>query len=79
MTAPPESTRSTVPTPAESPQPTTTAKAGGNGDVTSGDRSKLTAAKNGLKAKVASGKASDKEAAMLRALCRQLGDMSCAN
>ena len=61
------------------PQPTTTAKAGGNGDVTSGDRSKLTAAKNGLKAKVASGKASDKEAAMLRALCRQLGDMSCAN
>lgn len=46
--------------------------------ATSGDRSQMTAAKNALKAKVASGKASDQEQRLLRGLCRQLGDMSCA-
>ncbi|GMV12434.1 MAG: FHA domain-containing protein [Polyangiaceae bacterium] len=45
----------------------------------SGDRAKLTSAKNALKAKAASGKASDSELRMLKALCRQLGDMSCVN
>lgn len=45
----------------------------------SGDRAKLTSAKNALKGKAASGKASDSELRMLKALCRQLGDMSCVN
>ncbi len=57
--------------------PATTGKSPSTNDL--GDRGKLTSYKNALKSKVASGKASDKEAAMLRALCRQLGDMSCAN
>lgn len=47
-------------------------------DALSGEREKMTASKNALKAKVASGKASDQEKRMLRGLCRQLGDMSCA-
>ncbi len=45
----------------------------------SGDRQKQTSAKNALKAKAASGKASDSDLRMLKALCRQLGDMSCVN
>lgn len=45
----------------------------------SGDRAKLTAAKNSLKGKAASGKATDADLRMLKALCRQLGDMSCVN
>jgi len=45
----------------------------------SGDRAKLTSAKNALKSKASSGKASDSELRMLKALCRQLGDMSCVN
>ncbi|MCC6213625.1 MAG: FHA domain-containing protein [Polyangiaceae bacterium] len=44
-----------------------------------GDRAALTRQKNALKAKVQTGKASDAEARMLRALCRQLGDLSCVN
>ncbi len=44
-----------------------------------GDRAKLKAHKDGLKSKVASGKASDSEKRMLKALCRQLGDGSCSN
>ncbi len=47
--------------------------------ATSGDRSQQTAVKNALKAKVASGKGSDQDKRLLRALCRQLGDMSCVN
>lgn len=47
--------------------------------ATSGDRGKLTAAKEALKKRVASGNGTDSEARMLRALCRQLGDESCAN
>jgi ABC transport system ATP-binding/permease protein len=47
-------------------------------DATSGSREKMTAAKNALKAKVAAGKATEQEQRLLRGLCRQLGDMSCA-
>jgi len=47
--------------------------------ATSGDRSQQTAVKNALKAKVASGRGSDQDKRLLRALCRQLGDMSCVN
>ncbi len=50
-----------------------------NDSATSGDRQKATAAKNALKAKINSGKGTDADARMLRALCRQLGDMSCVN
>jgi len=42
-----------------------------------GDRVQLTRQKNALKGKVASGNATDADRRMLRALCRQLGDMSC--
>ncbi len=42
-----------------------------------GDRAQLTARKNQLKALVASGKGTDGDRRMLRALCRQLNDMSC--
>ncbi len=62
------------PTPAPAPKPT-----GGSAPDDLGDRAKLKAHKDGLKSKVASGKASDREKAMLRALCRQLGDGSCVN
>lgn len=44
-----------------------------------GDRTKLLAQKNALKAKVAAGSATDLDRRMLRALCRQLGDSSCVN
>jgi ABC transport system ATP-binding/permease protein len=47
-------------------------------DPTSGDRKVLTATKNALKAKAAAGKATEQEQKILRGLCRQLGDMSCA-
>ncbi len=47
--------------------------------ATSGDRTQQTAVKNALKAKVAAGKGTDQEKRLLRALCRQLGDMSCVN
>ncbi len=62
------------PKPAAAPAPANT---GVGEDL--GDRAKLTASKNHLKSKVASGKATDKDKAWLRALCRQLGDMSCVN
>ena len=66
--------------PKEKPKPTAPKESGTNvaEGATSGDRAKMTAAKNALKAKVASGKATDNEQRMLRGLCRQLGDMSCA-
>jgi pSer/pThr/pTyr-binding forkhead associated (FHA) protein len=74
------------PSPASTPKkptvakPKTTSEPGANqDDLLSGDRTKLTSAKNYLKSKVASGKASDSDKRQLRALCRQLGDMSCAN
>jgi pSer/pThr/pTyr-binding forkhead associated (FHA) protein len=63
-------------------KPKTTAEPPGpsiNDSATSGDRQKATAAKNALKAKIASGKGTDADSRMLRALCRQLGDMSCVN
>lgn len=63
--------------PKTAPAPTPPPPTVGNDDL--GDRAKLTAQKNALKSKVASGKATDGEARMLRALCRQLGDMSCVN
>jgi hypothetical protein len=44
----------------------------------SGNLAQLTAAKDSLKAKIASGSASQQEKKLLRALCRQLGDTSCA-
>lgn len=44
-----------------------------------GARTTLTRMKNELKVKLASGKASESEKRMLRALCRQLGDRSCMN
>ncbi len=44
-----------------------------------GDRALITAHKNRLKARVAAGKASKQDKAMLRALCRQLADASCTN
>jgi hypothetical protein len=62
------------------PKPSATSESGANlDDATSGDRAKMTGVKNALKAKVAGGKASDQEKRTLRGLCRQLGDMSCAN
>ena len=57
----------------------TTSKAKEPSGATSGDRSQQTAVKNALKAKVASGKGTDQDKRLLRALCRQLGDMSCVN
>lgn len=56
-----------------------TSKANEPNGATSGDRSQQTAVKNALKAKVASGKGTDQDKRLLRALCRQLGDMSCVN
>ncbi|MEZ4226558.1 MAG: PEGA domain-containing protein [Polyangiaceae bacterium] len=47
--------------------------------VDPGNRTHLKAFKDGLKAKVLSGRASESEKRMLRALCRQLGDASCIN
>lgn len=68
------------PKPAPAPKETTTKpQSGGTSPDDLGDRAKLTSYKNSLKAKAASGKASDGDLKMLRALCRQLGDMSCAN
>jgi hypothetical protein len=46
--------------------------------MTSGDRKKLTAAKEYLRQKVVGGTASDSETRQLRALCRELGDPSCS-
>jgi hypothetical protein len=46
--------------------------------ATSGDRTKMTQAKNYLKSKVAKGTATDQDRAVLKGLCKQLGDMSCA-
>lgn len=65
-------------TPAATAKPkSSAAESGPNvGDATSGDRAKLTALKNSLKSK---SNPSDQEKRMLRGLCRQLGDMSCAN
>jgi len=48
-------------------------------DAMSGDRAKLARAKAALQQKAASGRATDQELKMLRALCRQLGDSSCSN
>jgi pSer/pThr/pTyr-binding forkhead associated (FHA) protein len=48
-------------------------------DATSGDRAKLVRAKATLQAKASSGRATEQELRMLRALCRQLGDASCSN
>jgi hypothetical protein len=67
------------PTTAPKPKPTATENASEKEGATSGDRAKMTASKNALKAKVAGGNASDNEKRLLRALCRQLGDMSCVN
>ncbi|HYQ30385.1 MAG TPA: hypothetical protein VER04_24315, partial [Polyangiaceae bacterium] len=43
------------------------------------DRSKLLSAKATLQQKVRSGQASDRDLKMLRAVCKQLGDVSCSN
>jgi hypothetical protein len=50
-----------------------------NDPATLGDRARTIAAKNELKAYVARGEGFDSDRRMLRALCRQLGDMSCVN
>ncbi len=47
-------------------------------DAVSNDRNKMNAAKNAIKFKKARGEATQQDEAMLRGLCRQLGDMSCA-
>jgi ABC transport system ATP-binding/permease protein len=63
--------------PGEAPKP---AAGGANtNDVFDGERQKNIALKNALKAKVQSGKGTEQDARLLRALCRQLGDMSCAH
>jgi pSer/pThr/pTyr-binding forkhead associated (FHA) protein len=64
---------------ATAPAPTKEAAPNTAEMATSGDRSKMIAAKNALKAKVASGKGTEQDERMLKALCRQLGDMSCAH
>lgn len=61
------------------PKPTGTEPGPGLEEKDLGDRQKLTAHKNSLKGKAAAGKATDSELRMLKALCRQLGDMSCVN
>ncbi|HYQ46945.1 MAG TPA: FHA domain-containing protein [Polyangiaceae bacterium] len=43
------------------------------------DRSKLLSAKATLQQKVRSGQATDRDLKMLRAVCKQLGDVSCSN
>jgi ABC transport system ATP-binding/permease protein len=48
-------------------------------DATSGDRQKVARAKAILQAKAQSGRATEQELRMLRALCRQLGDSTCSN
>jgi ABC transport system ATP-binding/permease protein len=48
-------------------------------DAMSGDRAKLARAKTALQQKASSGRATEQELRMLRALCRQLGDFSCSN
>jgi ABC transport system ATP-binding/permease protein len=78
-----DATSQTKPAPIKKePKPPATkeAPAGPNvkDDATSGNRAQMTAAKNSLKAKVAAGKATEQEQRLLRGLCRQLGDMSCA-
>jgi len=62
----------------ESSEPESSPKPGNAQDLaTSGDRQKVTRAKTILQNKVNSGRASEQEVRMLRALCRQLGDSSC--
>jgi pSer/pThr/pTyr-binding forkhead associated (FHA) protein len=61
------------------PAPTKEAAPNTSEMATSGDRAKMIAAKNALKAKVASGKGTEQDARTLKALCRHLGDMSCAH
>jgi hypothetical protein len=65
------------PEPTAKPKPSATEGPVDGKDL--GDRQKLTIQKNSLKSKAASGKASDSDMRMLKALCRQLGDMSCVN
>ena len=69
------------PTPAPAPKPA--AKPVGRGSTTakatSGDRSAQIAAKDALKAKVAAGRGTERDKRLLRALCRQYNDASCAN
>jgi pSer/pThr/pTyr-binding forkhead associated (FHA) protein len=48
-------------------------------DAMSGDRAKVARAKAALEQKAASGRATEQDLRMLRALCRQLGDSSCSN
>ena len=49
------------------------------GSAQDADRSKLLSAKATLQQKVRSGQASDRDLKMLRAVCKQLGDVSCSN
>jgi hypothetical protein len=72
----PFATKPTATAAPPAPKPTETQKPA---DTDLGDRQALTRSKDALKSKVASGKATDKEKRYLRALCRQLGDMSCVN
>jgi ABC transport system ATP-binding/permease protein len=69
-------------TPKEPQAPTVPKEQPGTGpapDPLSGERKQTMAAKNNLKAKCASGRCSEQDQRLLRALCRQLGDMSCAH
>ncbi len=69
------------PEPAPAPKPAAKPPSGGSttAKATSGDRSAQIAAKDALKAKVASGRGTDRDKRLLRALCRQYNDASCAN
>jgi pSer/pThr/pTyr-binding forkhead associated (FHA) protein len=77
----PEELGAAPPAPATAPKPAQPRSPGGSATekATSGDRAAQIAAKDALKAKVASGRASEREKRVLRALCRQFGDPSCAN
>jgi pSer/pThr/pTyr-binding forkhead associated (FHA) protein len=68
-----------APAPKPATQKTTSGSTGVTEQATSGDRARQIAAKDALKAKVASGHASEQDRRLLRALCRQFSDPSCSN
>ncbi len=78
----PEAPPVEAPAPAAKPAAQTKSTSGSTGvteQATSGDRARQIAAKDALKAKVASGHASEQDRRLLRALCRQFSDPSCSN
>jgi hypothetical protein len=63
----------------EAPAETAAPSASADSDAAAADRAKLAKDKNDLKAKVAAGKATEADKKMLKALCRELGDIGCAH